>query len=282
MPQPELDHLFAGAIPQIYDRYLTPLIFDGYALDLVARVQAAPATRILEVAAGTGVVSRSLAPAIPDAQIVATDLNQPMLDYAATQFEAIHPDATNLRWQQADAMALPFPDASFDTVVCQFSVMFFPDRVAAYREALRVLTPGGRFIFNAWDRIEDNEVTLAVSDAVAALFPEDPPNFLPRTPHGYHDVDQIRRDVTAAGFISDGPEAVDLETIAMRSRAPSPRDPAIAYCAGTPLRNEIEARDPDRLEEAIEAATAAVAAQFGPADIDGKIQAHIITAVRPD
>ncbi|MBT3808528.1 MAG: class I SAM-dependent methyltransferase, partial [Rhodospirillaceae bacterium] len=255
MPQPELDHLFAGAIPQIYDRYLTPLIFDGYALDLVARVQAAPATRILEVAAGTGVVSRSLAPAIPDAQIVATDLNQPMLDYAATQFEAIHPDATNLRWQQADAMALPFPDASFDTVVCQFSVMFFPDRVAAYREALRVLTPGGRFIFNAWDRIEDNEVTLAVSDAVAALFPEDPPNFLPRTPHGYHDVDQIRRDVTAAGFISDGPEAVDLETIAMRSRAPSPRDPAIAYCAGTPLRNEIEARDPDRLEEAIEAAT---------------------------
>ena len=277
MTPPELDHFFAGAIPQIYDRYLTPLIFDGYALDLVARVQPSGATRILEVAAGTGVVSRALAPAVSDAEIVATDLNQPMLDYAATQFEALHPDATNLRWQQADAMALPFPDASFDTVVCQFSVMFFPDRVAAYREALRVLTPGGRFIFNAWDRIEDNEVTLAVSDAVAALFPDDPPNFLPRTPHGYHDVAQIRRDVTAAGFA-----ASELETIALRSRAPSPRHPAIAFCAGTPLRNEIEARDPARLEEAIDAATAAVAARFGPADIDGKIQAHIITAVRPD
>lgn len=277
MPAPELDHLFAGDIPRIYDRYLTPLIFNDYALDLVARVQTAPASHILEVAAGTGVVSRALAPAIPDAQIVSTDLNQPMLDYAATQT-----DATNLRWQQADAMALPFPDASFDTVVCQFSVMFFPDRVAAYREALRVLTPGGRFIFNVWDRIEHNEVTLAVSDAVAALFPDDPPNFLPRTPHGYHDVDQIRADVTAAGFTSAGPTAIELETVAMRSRALSPRDPAIGYCAGTPLRNEIEARDPARLEEAIEVATAAVAAQFGPADIDGKIQAHIITAVRPN
>jgi len=277
MTQPELDHLFAGAIPEIYDRYLTPLIFDGYALDLVARVQAFPATRILEVAAGTGVVSRSLAPALPNAQIVATDLNQPMLDYAATQFQALQPDATNLRWQQADAMALPFDDASFDTVVCQFSVMFFPDRVAAYREALRVLTPGGRFIFNVWDRIQDNEVTLAVSDAVAALFPDDPPNFLPRTPHGYYDTDLIRRDVTDAGFT-----VIELETIALRSRAPSPRDPAIAYCAGTPLRNEIEARDPARLDQAIDAATAAVAAQFGNADIDGKIQAHIITAVRPN
>ena len=277
MTPPELDHFFAGAIPQIYDRYLTPLIFDGYALDLVARVQPSGATRILEVAAGTGVVSRALAPAVSDAEIVATDLNQPMLDYAATQFRALQPDATNLRWQQADAMALPFDDASFDTVICQFSVMFFPDRIAAYREALRVLTPGGRFIFNVWDRIEDNEVTLAVSNAVAALFPNDPPNFLPRTPHGYHDVDLIHRDVTEAGFT-----AIELETIALRSRAPSPRDPAIAYCAGTPLRNEIEARDPTRLDEAIEAATAAVAAQFGDADIDGKIQAHIITAVRPN
>ncbi len=268
MSQPELDHLFAGDIPRIYDRYLTPLLFKDYALDLVARVQAAPTPHVLEVAAGTGVVSRALAPAIPDAQIVAPDLNQPMLDHAATQTD---------RWQQADAMSLPFEDASFDTVICQFSVMFFPDRVAAYREALRVLNPGGRFIFNVWDRIEDNEVSLAVSDAVASLFPDDPPQFLPRTPFGYHDVDQIRRDVTEAGFAT-----TELETVAMRSRARSPRDPAIGLVAGSPLRNEIEARDPDRLEEAIEVTTAAVAAQFGSTDIDGKMQAHIITAVRSD
>ena len=178
MTRPELDHRFAGAIPEIYDRYLIPLIFQGYALDLAARVRAdAAVTHILEVAAGTGVVSRALALAAPEAEIVATDLNQAMLDHAASQT-----DATNLRWQQADALALPFADNSFDTVLCQFGVMFFPDRVAAYREALRVLTPEGRFIFNTWDRIEENEIPMAVSDAVAELFPDDPPAFLRRTP----------------------------------------------------------------------------------------------------
>jgi len=170
-------------------------------------------------------------------------------------------------------MALPFADGAFDTVVCQFGVMFFPDRVHAYREMLRVLKPGGTFLFDTWDRLEENEIPMTVSDAVAALFPDDPPSFIRRTPHGYHDQDAIHRDLSAAGF-----RQIEIETVGHRSVAPSPRDPAFALCAGTPLRNEVEARDPSRLEEAIEAATAAVAVRYGSDTVEGKIQAHLVTA----
>ncbi|HVC55313.1 MAG TPA: methyltransferase domain-containing protein [Stellaceae bacterium] len=265
----QTDRVFAGSIPALYDRYLGPLIFEPYAADLAERVRDIGAFRILETAAGTGIVTRSLARALPgSAQIVATDLNQPMLDHAAA-----HNSAFPITWQRADALALPFPDQSFDAVVCQFGAMFFPDKVAGYREALRVLRPGGRFLFNVWDRIAENEFTDVVTTAVAALFPDDPPSFLARTPHGYHDTAAIRRELAAAGFAT-----VAIETIAQRSRASSYRDPAIGFCQGTPMRSEIEARDATRLDEATEAAAAALAARFGFGPIEGKIQAHVITA----
>jgi SAM-dependent methyltransferase len=170
-------------------------------------------------------------------------------------------------------MALPFARSQFDAVVCQFGVMFFPDRIDAYLEARRMLKPGGRFIFNTWDRIEENEIPMVISDAVAAMFPDDPPAFLRRTPHGYHDVSAVRADLEAAGFSS-----IELRTVARRSVAPSPRDAVLGLCAGTPLRNEIEARDPNRLDEAVTAATAAVGAGFGPGEVEGEIQAHVIVA----
>jgi ubiquinone/menaquinone biosynthesis C-methylase UbiE len=259
------DTVFQGSIPAIYDRYLGPLIFAPYAADLAQRLTDMRAVDILETAAGTGIVTRELARGLPTAvRITATDLNQPMVDYAIAQG-----NAERVIWRQADALKLPFADAAFDAVVCQFGAMFFPDRIAGYREALRVLKPGGRFIFNVWDRIEENEFTSVVTDAVAAMFPEDPPRFLARTPHGYHDTNVIRRDVEAAGF-----KQIEIETIAHRSRAPSYRDPAVGFCQGTPLRNEIEARDASRLSEATEAAASALAARFGTGAIEGKIQAH--------
>jgi SAM-dependent methyltransferase len=164
-------------------------------------------------------------------EIIATDLNQSMLDFAVTQ-----PIARNLSWQKADAIQLPFEDQTFDAVVCQFGVMFFPDKRAGCGEAHRVLKPGGRFVFNVWDRIEANEFARVVSEAVAALFPEDPPGFLARIPHGYYDTDPIREDLQQVGFSS-----VTVETAERRSRAASHRDPAMGYCQGTPLRGEIEA-----------------------------------------
>jgi ubiquinone/menaquinone biosynthesis C-methylase UbiE len=225
----------------------------------------------LEIAAGTGVVTRALAPKLPpSASYVVTDLNQPMLDYAASRQA---PDA-RLTWRQADALALPFEDAAFDLVCCQFGAMFFPDRISAYRQVRRVLKPGGHFLFNVWDRIEENVFADEVTHALARLFPNDPPRFLARTPHGYHDTALIRSELAEAGF-----SHVEIETRAEQSRASSPRLAAVAYCQGTPLRNEIEARDAGQLDAATDYATSAIADRHGSGEVAAKIQAHVIMAV---
>jgi SAM-dependent methyltransferase len=264
----DVDKLFAGSIPKLYETWLVPLIFEPYAQDFKPRVAALDPTRILEVAAGTGVVTRALATLANDGvSIVATDLNQAMLDEAAAA-GTVRP----VSWQQADAMALPFADGEFDVVVCQFGVMFFPDKPRAFAEARRVLKPGGTFLFNVWDRIGENEFADTVTRALEAVFPDDPPRFLARTPHGYHDPATIQRDLAAGGFT----QLPRMATVAARSRAESARIPALAYCQGTPLRNEIEARDATRLAEATDAAAAAIARQFGAYAVDGRIQAHVV------
>ena len=161
------DKLFAGSIPEIYDRFLVPLIFEPYAADLARRVAALAPRDVLETAAGTGVLTRALAAQLaPSTRIVATDLNQPMLDQAARRQQG-----GSVEWKQADALALPFDDRSFDVVACQFGVMFFPDKVQGYKEARRVLRPGGRFLFNVWDRIEENEFADVVTEALAERVP---------------------------------------------------------------------------------------------------------------
>ncbi|MBR1211387.1 methyltransferase domain-containing protein [Bradyrhizobium sp. JYMT SZCCT0180] len=266
----ETDKLFAGSIPENYDRHMVPLIFASYARDMSERVAALAPKSVLETAAGSGVVTRALAPILsPDARYVVTDLNQPMLDYAKSRQGADN----RITWQKADAQALPFEDAAFDLVCCQFGVMFFPDRPSGCREARRVLRPGGSFLFNAWDRIEENVFANDVTDALATFFPNDPPRFMARTPHGYHDTALIRSDLAKAGFTD-----VTIETRAAQSRAPSARHVALAYCQGTPLRNEIEARAPDRLEAATDHAASLIATRHGSGEISAKIQAHIILA----
>lgn len=265
----DIDKVFTGSIPKLYDTCLVPLIFEPYAADLVKRLSTRSLSRVLEIAAGTGVVTRALASALPEnVSIVATDLNQAMLDHASS-VGAKRP----VEWRQADAMRLPFADATFDAVVCQFGVMFFPDKSRAFSEARRVLRAGGVFIFNVWDRIEENEFADAVTTALASFFPQDPPRFLARTPHGYHDRRVVERDLKNGGFVA----SPRIDTVAARSRAMSSRVPAIAYCQGTPLRNEIEALDATRLSDATDVAAAAIAARFGRGAVDGKIQAHIVT-----
>jgi SAM-dependent methyltransferase len=260
---------FTGAIPEIYQRLLVPLIFEPYALHLANRLASLPLRDVLEVAAGTGVVTRQLAAVLPEnVSIVATDLHHPMLEIASALRTSRH-----VEWRQADALDLPFETGTFDAVVCQFGVMFFGDRPAAYAESRRVLRPGGVFIFSVWDRIEENEFADTVTTALEALFREDPPRFLARIPHGYHDPSIIERDLKEGGFAA----LPEISTVANRSRADSPRDPAIAYCLGTPLRAEIEARDSRRIEEATEFAGQAVADRFGTGTVGGKIQAHILT-----
>ena len=230
------------------------------------------AARVLEIAAGTGAVTRSLASVLPESvSIVATDLNRPMLDVAAG-IGTSRP----VEWREADAMQLPFADGQFDVVVCQFGAMFFPDKGKAFSEARRVLAAGGALLFNVWDRIEENEFADVVTDALESLFPDDPPRFMARTPHGYHDLAAIARDLREGGFA----RPPQFQTIAARSKAASPRIAALAYCQGTPLRGEIEARDDARLGEATDVAAAAIARRFGDGAVDGKIQAHVVVVER--
>ena len=260
---------FTGAIPALYDRYLGPLIFKPFVDGITQRLPALDAGHVLETAAGTGIVTRALLDNLPAAvAITATDLNQPMLDRGAALALS-----DRVRWQMADAQALPFAGHAFDAVVCQFGVSFFADKQKAYREVRRVMKPGGQFIFNVWDKLEHNELADLASQAVAEMFPDDPPQFIARTPHGYHDTHVILADLKAAGFTE-----VTLETVTLRSAAASSTEPAIGFCQGSPLRNEIEARDARRLAEATERAAIKIGARFGNGPVDAKLQAHVVTA----
>ena len=264
------DRAFGGSIPDIYDRYLVPLIFEPYAADLAARIHAiaAPHARVLEIAAGTGVLTRAMSATLPGTvSIVASDLNPTMLQRAAAT-GTVRP----VEWRQADAQQLPFDDHAFDVVACQFGAMFFPDKGGAFAEARRVLRPGGRLFFSVWDRIEHNEFADCITSALAAAFPDASLQFLARTPHGYFERNAIARDVASGGFRA----APAIETVKSRSRAASARVPAVAYAQGTPLRNELEAQGAHALEMATSIAEEAIARRFGRGEVDGLIQAVIV------
>ena len=269
--RPGVDTAFTGSVAAFYERYMVPLIFEPYAVDLATRVARFGPQRVLELAAGTGVVTRQLAAMLAaPARIVATDLNPAMIEEAA-RIGTARP----VEWRQADAMHLPFESAAFDAVVCQFGVTFFPDRPHALGEARRVLRPGGLLAFNTWGPIDANEFADAVTHALATVFPADPPRFMARTPHGYHDPVRVAQDLAAAGFT----RAPTIETVAFTSRAATPRIAALAYCEGTPLRGEIEARDANGLARATRAAEAELAKRFGEDEIEGRIEALVVTAL---
>ena len=255
---------FDGPVPVLYDRCLVPLLFAPYAADLARRAAAFAPREILEVAAGSGIVTAALVETLPCANIVATDLSAAMLECAAARVG--RPD---VRFETADAQALPFADRRFDLVVCQFGMMFFPDRRRALGEALRVLRPGGRCLFNTWNRIEDNPVTDRVAAAVANLFPGDPPDFFERLPFGYHDISVIEADVRAAGFGTVAIETITCETLVIAEEA------ALGLCQGTPLRAELARRGADAVAAATHAAGEALAL------FDGRsvpMSAHVVTA----
>jgi len=266
------DAVFAGSVPALYERYMVPMLFEPYARDLAERLRPRAPRRVLELACGTGAVTRAIAAELPrTTSIVATDLNPGMLEQAK-QLGA----SRQVEWQVADATALPFADASFDAVVCQFGAMFFPDKPKAYSQVRRVLAPGGFFLFNVWDRIEDNEFADVITKSLERVFPNDPPRFMARTPHGYRDANALAKDLADGGFTT----APAITVVEKRSRAATAGDAALGYCQGTPMRGEIEARDPSRLEEATRVAAEAVAARFGKGPVDGRMQALIVDITR--
>ena len=261
---------FSGSVPASYDRLMVPLFFRPYAEELAGRAQPLQPSRILETAAGTGAVTETLHREFPNAEIVATDLNQPMLDVAAQRIGSEH-----VRFVAADAQQLPFEDGGFDLVLCQFGAMFFPDRVRGHAEARRVLRDGGHYMLAIWDDIERNPLSDVVQRVLIDQFPDDPPLFLCEGPFGYADPARIEADLRAAGF-----DEIAIETVERRSRSPSARETATALCYGTPMKAELEDRAPDSLERVFEAVEQALRPFETANGIDAPMSAHIVTATK--
>jgi ubiquinone/menaquinone biosynthesis C-methylase UbiE len=267
-----VDADFSGSIPEIYDTHLVPVLFNGYARDLAHRVARTDPTAVLEVAAGSGAVTRALAPLLGgQSTYVVTDLNGAMLHRAKR-----YHDDDRLKWLEANALSLPFNDDSFDVVLCQFGVMFFPDRRKGFSEALRVLRPGGRFVFNSWGALEKNDFSSIAVATLIKLYPEDPPLFLARTPFGYSDASLIEADLSAAGF-----NGIRIEELELQNRAEMVDDFAFGQTHGSPLRLEIEARGEPSLDHVQTAIAEELRVQMEGGRISGRMVALVVEAVAP-
>jgi SAM-dependent methyltransferase len=255
---------WVGSMAEIYDRCLGSVWFEPYAQHVAGVVAALAPQDVLEIAAGTGRVTRALVGAVPAARIIATDLNPAMVEWGS----AHTPGAV---WQQADALDLPFPDAAFDAAVCQFGVMFFPDRTTGFRETARVLRPAGTLVFSVWDAIEHNDVAEECVIALREVLGGPAPDFLERTPHGYHDADRIRADVTDGGL-----EVLAIDRVRLRGRADSAAAVAEGLCCGTPLRFELaELGDPAEIGGRL---AARLTERLGTGPVEGELSAYVVSA----
>jgi ubiquinone/menaquinone biosynthesis C-methylase UbiE len=262
---------FVGSIPENYDRYLGPMLFDPYAADLVARLNVPENASVLELACGTGIVTRRLRDRLgPGARLVASDLNEAMMGYASGKFGA----EEAVEWQQADATDLPFGDQSFDAVVCQFGLMFFPDKERALRETYRVLKPGGVFLFSVWDKIETNYLPHIAHTIIAKFFDDKPPDFY-EVPFSFHDPETIKSLIATTGF-----KQLQLSVLPLEAISASARDAAKGLIHGNPVITAIKERDESRVPEIEAAVAAAVAAQCGDEPVRGRMQALVCVAVR--
>jgi ubiquinone/menaquinone biosynthesis C-methylase UbiE len=265
-----VDVRFSGSVPANYERYMVPLLFRPYAEQLARRAKEAGASDILETAAGTGAVTAALAAALPKARITATDLNQAMLDVAATRV-----DSSNITFREADALDLPFDDSSFDLVVCQFGVMFYPDKVQGNREARRVLRKGGHYLIAIWDRIESQGLSNLAFESTSELFPDNPPMFMTRGPFSYYDTAQIERDLRDAGF-----DVIRIETVEELSRSPSAEDAARGLVYGSPMGVELEEYGPGALDAVYALLSQSARRYEGQDGFEAPMVAHIVTATK--
>ena len=262
---------FAGNIPANYDSGLGPHLFVDYAADLARRATAAKPCRVLEIAAGTGIVTRMLRDALPvTTHLVASDLNPPMLEIARKKFKSCE----KIEFRPADATALPFNDNVFDMLVCQFGVMFFPDKAKSYREAYRVLTSGGRYYFNVWDSFEFNPFARISHETVGRFFRQDAPSFF-TVPFGYHHIDAIRASLIGAGF-----EDVSTHTLKIEKTIPKVQRFAEGLILGNPIIEEICAHDSGDPDAIIAAVTAALQTAFGEDPCHLHLQAIVFSALK--
>lgn len=265
---PNVNARYQGTIPEFYHRYLGPVMFEPYATDLARRVGVAGVGSILEIACGTGRLTRQLRKHLaPSTRLVATDLNEPMIDYARRQLN----DTANIEWKPADATMLPFADASFDAVVCGFGVMFFPDKNAAFREMRRVLPQGGLLAFNVWGALEHNPYARIAHETVATFFPKDAPDFF-HVPFGFHDRETLQRLLSNSGF-----DQIDFNWVTQEAHSNSARAFAVGLIQGYPISIAIQQRGA-ATDPIVEAVAAALARFGGDSPFRSTMSALVVTA----
>jgi SAM-dependent methyltransferase len=259
---------FTGSIPDFYDRCLGPAWFDAFAEDMAGRLSPRPPGAVLEIACGTGLVTRRLRDRLdPAVRLIATDISKAMLDYARAKLHA----REGIDWREADAASLPFDDRQFGAVVCSFGIMFVPDKQAALREARRVLKPGGTLLFNVWDRIEENPHAMANAEVLERLFPGDPEMRF-RWPYEMHDAELLKGLLGEAGF-----RVIRIETKRVQCGAVGARTIAIGHIRGSPRSLLIEKRGAS-VDEVVELAAAAIAKAGGADPYRGSAQAVVVEA----
>jgi SAM-dependent methyltransferase len=262
---------FVGSIPENYDRYLGPVLFEPYARDLAARLQVGDGGRVLELACGTGIATRRLRERMPaSARLVATDLNEPMLEIAKRRIGG----APGVEWRQADACALPFPPESFDAVVCQFGLMFVPDKPAAFREARRVLVPGGQFLFNTWDAIDRNPFARIAVATLREQVPVDPPTFYD-VPFSMHDRAAIAALLDGAGFDADDAR---IAGVVLEGQSPAARDLATGLIEGNPVGPSLRERGGVSTDALRDSLAAALASEMGDRPARVALRALVVSA----
>lgn len=259
---------FSGSIPTHYDAGLGPLFFEPYAQHLAQRVAALRPKALLELACGTGRLTRQLLNVLaPTTRLVATDVNPAMLDFAKRAIQE-----PGVEWDVVDAVSLPYPEGSFDVVVAEFGVMFYSDRPLAYREALRVLRPGGTLLFTSWSTMAENPVARITQEVVKEFFPLDTPAFY-QVPFSYCDHAVIREEVLSAGFQNTEPRRITLQGQAATAMAASR-----GLLEGSPIHNSIMDRDPFLLPAMREALTARLAERFGSSELSVPLSAVVVEA----
>lgn len=258
---------FVGSIPELYDRHLGPVLFEPYARDLAQRLP--PGTRrVVELAAGTGRLTRHvLAGLAPEAELIATDLNEPMIDIGRQRTG----DDPRLSWQTADMQALPFQEASRDAVVCQFGLMFAADKSLALREMRRVLAPGGILLLNTWDDIAKNPASSVLHQLAFALSPDNPPVFM-LTPFSMPQPHELERLATEAGL-----RGIRIDTVAATAEAESAAHVAVGMVRGNPLYNQLIERGVN-VPEFEAALVAELVRRFGDNPCTSPLSAHVLTA----
>jgi ubiquinone/menaquinone biosynthesis C-methylase UbiE len=260
---------FVGSIPELYDRHLGPVLFEPYAKELASRIPEG-AKRVLELAAGTGRLTKHLLAGIgADAELVVTDLNEPMLDEAKKHITRGH---ERVQWKAADMLALPFEAGSFDAVFCQFGLMFAPDKLQAMKEMRRVLAPGGTLLLSVWDELGKNVASQRLHHMAFALLPLDPPTFM-STPFSMSDAPALKSLASDAGF-----KDVRIDTVVKTAEAVSAADLAIGCVRGNPLSLQLQERgvDVDAFQTQV---AAALAHEFGESPCKSPLSAHVLTAI---